>query len=50
MMPDTFRERHELTGGGGAPLIPDPGRKVLTDEKLKELIALGEQLTSSQSD
>ncbi len=50
MMPETFRERHEVTGGGGVPLIPDPGRKGLTDEKLKALIALGEQLVSSQSD
>ncbi len=50
MMPETFRERHEVTGSGGGPLIPDPGRKGLTDEKLKALIALGEQLVSSQSD
>ncbi len=49
-LPEVYRERHELTGGGGAPLIPDPGRKVLTDDKLKALIAFGEQLVSSQSD
>ncbi len=48
-MPETYRERHEVTGGGGAPLIPDPGRKILTDEKLRTLIAFAEQLTNPES-
>ena len=48
-LPEVYRERHELTGGGGAPLIPDPGRKILTDEKLRTLIAFAEQLTNPES-
>ena len=47
-LPEVYRERHELTGGGGAPLIPDPGRKILTDEKLRTLIAFAEQLTNPE--
>lgn len=40
--PEKYRDRHEFTGAGGRPLIPDPGRVQLTDEKLAELIALTE--------
>ncbi len=47
-LPEVYRERHELTGGGGAPLIPDPGRKILTDEKLRTLISFAEQLTNPE--
>lgn len=42
-MPAKYRDRHEITGAHGQPLIPDPGRVQLTDEKLAALIALAEK-------
>ncbi len=47
-MPGTYRERFEVTGGGGAPLIPYVDKRLskLTDEELKELDGLTRKLTS----
>ena len=46
--PETFRERYEVTGGGGAPLIPyiDKRLSKLTDEELKTLDELTRRLTA----
>ena len=48
MMPETFRERHEVTGGGGAPLIPYVDKRLskLTNEELKTLDEITRRLTA----
>jgi len=50
-LPEVYRERYEISGGDKPIKVKsDPGREVLTDAKLKELIALGEQLRRAQRD
>lgn len=50
-MPETYRERYEISGGKKPIRVEsDPGREVLTDETLRKLIDLGEQLRRTQED
>ncbi len=48
MMPETFRERHEVTGGGGVALIPYVDKRLskLTNEELKTLDEITRRLTA----
>lgn len=42
--PEKYRERYEVTGDQDRPLVPDPGRDVLPDHMLENLIAPGRAL------
>jgi len=46
--PETYRERYEVTGGGGSPLIPYVDKRLskLTNEELKTLDEITRRLTA----